>query len=135
MSDHEIRMRADHTLGARMYCSCGWAGPWRRWLRSWRLDRDRDRHERWHALPRPDRRSAPLEAETGVVRMPVDYDPLDPRGDGTLRPGDPVYDAAIRGESVMGTPAADGTWELRPSPIGDDTSEGTDQAARTDKEA
>lgn len=29
-------------------------------------------------------------------------DPLDPHGDGTLRPGDPVFDAMMRGEVAFG---------------------------------
>lgn len=38
--------------------------------------------------------------------------PLDPHGDGTLRPGDPIFDAAMRGYGVVGVVNPDGTWEL-----------------------
>ncbi|WIF20578.1 hypothetical protein SEA_JFLIX2_88 [Rhodococcus phage Jflix2] len=39
-------------------------------------------------------------------------DPLDPHGDGTLRPGDPIFDAAMRGNGVHGVRRDDGSWEL-----------------------
>jgi hypothetical protein len=38
-------------------------------------------------------------------------DPLDPHGDGTLRLGDPVFDAAMRGHAMYGTFGPDG-WKL-----------------------
>lgn len=38
-------------------------------------------------------------------------DPLDPHGDGTLRPGDPIYDAAMSGKTVFGNFGPEG-WVL-----------------------
>lgn len=40
-------------------------------------------------------------------------DPLDPHGDGTLRPGDDLFDAMMRGEAVMGTRRPDGGFDMR----------------------
>lgn len=37
-------------------------------------------------------------------------DPLDPHGDGTLRAGDPIFDAMMRGEAIMGNFGPNG-WE------------------------
>ena len=41
---------------------------------------------------------------------PTWTDPLDPHGDGTLRQGDPVFDAVMKGKSVMGHYDPNGTW-------------------------
>lgn len=41
-------------------------------------------------------------------------DPLDPHGDGTLRPGDQVYDAMMRGNTIMGRFGPNG-WEFEES--------------------
>lgn len=43
-------------------------------------------------------------------------DPLDPHGDGTLRPGDPVFDAVMRGNAVIGNRSDDGTWDYKEVP-------------------
>ncbi len=38
-------------------------------------------------------------------------DPLDPHGDGTLRAGDPIFDAMMRGNAVHGTFGDEG-WKF-----------------------
>lgn len=43
-------------------------------------------------------------------------DPLDPRGDGTLRPGGPIFDAMMRGEAVYGNRQDDGSWRMEHTP-------------------
>lgn len=54
-------------------------------------------------------------------------DPLDPHGDGTLRPGDPIFDATMRGEVVYGTRGPGGwTMEHLPEPDEGDVHRVTD---------
>lgn len=43
-------------------------------------------------------------------------DPLNPHGDGTLRPGDPVYDATMRGNAVSGEFGPEG-WKFEETPL------------------
>lgn len=45
-------------------------------------------------------------------RLAADADPLDPHGDGTLRPGDFLFDAMMSGQAVSGTRTPDG-WDMK----------------------
>lgn len=46
---------------------------------------------------------------------PAWTDPLDPHGDGTLRKGDPIFDAMMKGNAVLGNFGPEG-WEFKESP-------------------
>jgi hypothetical protein len=48
---------------------------------------------------------------------PAWTDPLDPHGDGTLREGDPVFDAMMRGNAVHGN-FGPGGWKFDEYPDG-----------------
>lgn len=58
------------------------------------------------------RKKKPQTTEITATSAPADYDPLDPHGDGTLRPGDPVFEAAMRGETMIGNRGPDG-WTFK----------------------
>ena len=47
--------------------------------------------------------------------MDLGDDPLDPHGDGTLHPGDPMFDLIIGGDgsAVIANRRPDGTWEVQ----------------------
>lgn len=48
----------------------------------------------------------------GTLVLDLSDNPLDPHGDGTLRPGDPIFEAAMRGESTFGVRRPDGKWDV-----------------------
>ena len=56
-----------------------------------------------------------VHADSGTA-MDLGTDPLDPRGDGTIREGDPIYDSMMRcmetGESMLGNVRDDGKWDV-----------------------
>lgn len=43
---------------------------------------------------------------------PVDLGP-DPHGDGTIRPGDPLWEAMTSGEAILANRRDDGTWDVQ----------------------
>lgn len=89
-----------------------------------RRKKDRDQEESVGTVVSPEEN--PEFGETAVLRRVAtsgpdrqsagDYDPLNPHGDGTLRPGDPIFEAAMRGNSVVGTLNEDGTWDYKEFP-------------------
>lgn len=40
-------------------------------------------------------------------------DPMDPRGDGTLRAGDPMYDTLMKGNTVIGNFDPHKGWDIK----------------------
>lgn len=56
-----------------------------------------------------------IHADSGTA-MDLGPDPLDPRGEGTIREGDPIYDSMMRcmetGESMFGNIMDDGKWDV-----------------------
>lgn len=65
------------------------------------------------------RKKALPPMKPGTDTAAADYDPLDPHGDGTLRPGDPIFDAMMRGKAMVGRRNDDGTWDMKE--VGDGT--------------
>lgn len=47
-------------------------------------------------------------------------DPLDPRGDGTIRPGDPMWQAFMSGQPVLVNRRDDGMWDVQRFPADGD---------------
>lgn len=61
-------------------------------------------------LPRIFRKRHAAEATTEVLDLGPD--PLDPHGDGTIRPGDPMFDLMMKGTFVYGNRRPDGKWDV-----------------------
>lgn len=86
--------------------SVEWAVARRKSIRDRKkIDREDRRELRWERLqnffkPRQDDRKI----------LTVESDPLNPHGDGTLRPGDAVFDSTMRGESVIASRTSDNKW-------------------------
>lgn len=77
--------------------------------REWVSDRAQAREEKRFAKARDKAiRKGQIPADS---RLHPDADPLDPHGDGTLREGDAVFDAVMKGQVVSGTRNSDG-WTL-----------------------
>ena len=68
---------------------------------------------------KPEVRMPPVRRPEPYQTSTLDSDPLNPHGDGTLCPGDPIFDAAMRGEAVYGVRNADDSWDLThyPDPL------------------
>lgn len=107
----------------RWWCNCRSVWCWLDQLFSCRWKYVCDKHDQKMVIPgfdeRVERYAAEHEDEIVCLLLdeeepePVEWtDPLDPHGDGTLRPGDPVFDALMRGEAVVGNYDEEKGWEI-----------------------
>ncbi len=60
------------------------------------------------------------KAHKGVIHL--GNDPLDPHGDGTIRPRDPLFDLRIGGRAMIANYREDGNWEVEIIPDDDEKS-------------
>lgn len=83
------------------------------------------KQQRAHRAANPDHpRYQRTPSETLVIPAPVDpsVDPMDPRGDGTIREGDEMWDIfkkTMEGNTVIGNRQDDGSVELQVFPLED----------------
>lgn len=54
----------------------------------------------------------PVEMAPGSERRDLGPDPLDPHGDGTIRPGDPLWQVFESGQPIIAERRDDGEWDV-----------------------